>query len=147
MKILKYLLSTRAMALLLFLMATAVGIATFVENSYDTITAKELIYNAKWFEVILFLLLLNFINNIRVYKLLKWEKWSILLLHVGFIIAIIGAGVSRYIGFEGVMLVEENNTSSEIFSSEPYFIVKAHNDTIQYTQKLENFSKRFLTII
>ena len=145
MKILKYLLSTRAMALLLFLMATAVGIATFVENSYDTITAKELIYNAKWFEVILFLLLLNFINNIRVYKLLKWEKWSILLLHVGFIIAIIGAGVSRYIGFEGVMLVEENNTSSEIFSSEPYFIVKAHNDTIQYNGEFQHYFSEVFT--
>ena len=43
MKWLDYLLSTRAMALLLLLMASAVGVATFIENSYDTITAKVLI--------------------------------------------------------------------------------------------------------
>ena len=52
MKWFDYLLSTRAMALLLLLMASAVGVATFIENSYDTITAKVLIYNAKWFELI-----------------------------------------------------------------------------------------------
>ena len=68
MKWFDYLLSTRAMALLLLLMASAVGVATFIENSYDTITAKVLIYNAKWFELILFLLLINFINNIKTYQ-------------------------------------------------------------------------------
>ena len=83
MRILNHLLSTRFMAVLLFAMAASIGVATFIENEYDTITAKELVYNAKWFELILFLLLLNFINNIRTYQLLKWKKWSILLLHFG----------------------------------------------------------------
>ena len=55
-------------------MAVSIGVATFIENEYDTITAKELVYNAKWFELILFLLLLNFINNIKTYQLLKWKK-------------------------------------------------------------------------
>ena len=41
MKILKHLLSARFMAVLLFIMAIAIGIATFIENEYDTITAKE----------------------------------------------------------------------------------------------------------
>ena len=123
MKWFDYLLSTRAMALLLLLMASAVGVATFIENSYDTITAKVLIYNAKWFELILFLLLINFINNIKTYQLLKWKKWSILMLHIGFIITLIGAFVTRYIGFEGVMLIQENTSSQQIFSSEPYLPV------------------------
>ena len=98
MKILKHLLSARFMAVLLFIMAIAIGIATFIENEYDTITAKVLVYNAKWFELVLLLLLLNFINNIKTYQLLKWKKWSVLLLHFGFIIALLGAFISRYIG-------------------------------------------------
>ena len=57
MKILKHLLSARFMAVLLFMMAIAIGIATFIENEYDTITAKVLVYNAKWFELVLLLLL------------------------------------------------------------------------------------------
>ena len=131
MRILNHLLSTRFMAVLLFAMAASIGVATFIENEYDTITAKELVYNAKWFELILFLLLLNFINNIRTYQLLKWKKWSILLLHFGFIIALLCAFFSRYFGYEGVMLVQEKQTSSEIFSSEPYLQIKVHDDTLQ----------------
>ena len=50
MKILNHLLSTRFMAILLFVMAGSIGVATFIENEYDTITAKELVYNAKWFD-------------------------------------------------------------------------------------------------
>ena len=86
MKILNHLLSTRFMAILLFVMAGSIGVATFIENEYDTITAKELVYNAKWFELVLLLLMLNFLNNIRTYQLLKWKKWSTLLLDFGFVI-------------------------------------------------------------
>ena len=147
MKILNLLLSTRFMALLLFAMASSIGVATFIENEYDTITAKELVYNAKWFELILLLLLLNFMNNIRVYQLLKWKKWSVLLLHFGFIIALLGAFFSRYFGYEGVMLVEEKQTSNEIFSSEPYFQVKVHDDTLQYNESLQHYFSKVFTIL
>ena len=132
------------MAVLLFLMAASIGIATFIENSYDTITAKVLIYNAKWFEIILFLLMLNFLNNIKKYNLLSWKKWSILMLHLGFVIALIGSFVTRYVGFEGVMIIKEQpivdgvisieNASkvSNIFSTEPYFQVHANDDSTKF---------------
>ena len=145
MRILNHLLSTRFMAVLLFAMAASIGVATFIENEYDTITAKELVYNAKWFELILFLLLLNFINNIRTYQLLKWKKWSILLLHFGFIIALLGAFFSRYFGYEGVMLVQEKQTSSEIFSSEPYLQIKVHDDTLQYNESIQHYFSKVFT--
>ena len=144
MKIINHILSARFMAVLLFIMAAAIGIATFIENEYDTITAKELVYNAKWFELVLLLLMLNFINNIKTYKLLKWKKWSVLLLHFGFIIALFGSFVSRYFGYEGVMLIQEDDKSSEIYSSDPYFQLKVHNDSIQYNEEQQhNFSKVF----
>ena len=145
MKILKHLLSARFMAVLLFIMAAAIGTATFIENEYDTITAKELVYNAKWFELVLLLLLLNFINNIKTYQLLKWKKWSVLLLHFGFIIALFGAFVSRYIGYEGVMLVQENDTSNQIYSSEPYFQITVHNDSIQYSEEQQHYFSQVFT--
>ena len=145
MKILKHLLSAKFMAVLLFIMAAAIGTATFIENEYDTITAKELVYNAKWFELVLLLLLLNFINNIKTYQLLKWKKWSVLFLHFGFIIALVGAFVSRYIGYEGVMLVQEKDNSNQIFSSEPYFQIKVHNDSIQYNEEQQHYFSQVFT--
>ena len=144
MKLVNHILSAKFMAVLLLIMAAAIGVATFIENEFDTITAKELVYNAKWFELVLLLLMLNFINNIKTYQLLKWNKWSVLLLHFGFIIALLGSFVSRYFGYEGVMLIQENDNSSEIYSSEPYFQLKVHNDSIQYNEEQQhNFSKVF----
>ena len=115
-----------------------------MENTYDTITAKVLIYNAKWFELILLLLMLNFINNIKVYNLWQLKKWYVLLLHFGFIIALIGSFVTRYIGYEGVMLIQENDSSNNIYSSEPYFQLKVHDDSLQYySEKQHYFSSVF----
>lgn len=53
-KLLNFLYSTRLMAILFFLFATAMAIATFIENDYGTQTSKALIYNAWWFEAIMF---------------------------------------------------------------------------------------------
>ena len=119
------------MALLLFLFIVAIGTATFIENSYDTITARVVIFNAKWFEFILVLLLINFTYNIKRYGLFSKKKWTMLTIHIGFIVVILGAGVTRYFGYEGVMLIPEKESSNSIFTSDPYFQVFAHNEKQQ----------------
>ena len=121
------------MAILLFLFIISIGLATFIENSYDTITARVVIFNAKWFELILVLLVINFTNNIRRYNLFSKKKWTMLTIHIGFIVVILGAGVTRYFGYEGVMLIPENKSVSNIFSSDPYFQIFAHNEKQQFT--------------
>lgn len=45
-KLINILISTRTMAVLLFVYAFAMAYATFVENDYGTPTAKALIYEA-----------------------------------------------------------------------------------------------------
>lgn len=126
------------MAILLLLFSIAIGVATFIENSYDTITARVLIFSAKWFELILLLLMINFSYNIKRYGLFSKKKLSMLLIHIGFIVVILGAGVTRYIGYEGVMLIPEKESVNEIFSADPYFQIFAHNDNQQFifTDKL-----------
>ena len=121
------------MAVLLFLFIIAIGLATFIENSYDTITARVLIFNTKWFELILVLLVINFTNNISRYKLFSKKKWTMLTIHIGFIVVIIGAGVTRYFGYEGVMLIPEDKAVNNIYSSDPYFQIFAHNEKQQFT--------------
>lgn len=71
------LISTRTMAVLLLVYAFAMAYATFLENDYGTPTAKALIYEAKWFELIMVLLILNFIGNIGRYRLWKKDKWPV----------------------------------------------------------------------
>ena len=62
------LISTRTMAVLLLVYAASMAYATFLENDYGTPTAKALIYEAKWFEFVMLLLILNFIGNISRYR-------------------------------------------------------------------------------
>ncbi len=112
------------MAVLMLLYAISMAVATFVENDYGTPTAKALIYEAKWFEAIMFLLILNFIGNIGRYRLFRREKWPILVFHLAFILIFIGGAITRYISFEGVMHIREGESSNEIVTDKTFLKVK-----------------------
>ena len=108
------------MAVLFIVFATAMAFGTFIESWYSTETARIWIYNATWFEVIMVFFVINFIGNISKYKLLRKEKWPVLTLHLSWILIIIGAFVTRYISFEGMMPIREGN-SEKVFYSDKTF--------------------------
>ncbi len=122
-KIVSFLFSTRLMAILFVSYAFAMGIGTFIESKYNTDTAKILVYNAWWFEAIHVFFVINFIGNIKRYQLLKKEKWATLLLHLSFIFIILGAFVTRYISYEGVMPIREGAAENQIFSEKTFLTV------------------------
>jgi len=122
-KIISLLVSTRLTAILFITFSAAMGIGTFIESMHGTDAARILIYNAFWFEIMMILFLINFIFNIKRYNLLSRPKLGILLMHLSWILIIIGAGVTRYIGYEGVMPIREGNTSNEFLSSDTYLTV------------------------
>src|SRR6056297_310130 len=122
----KIFFSTRLMAVLFIAFATAMAVGTFVESMYSTETARIWIYNATWFEVIMVFFVINFIGNISRYRLLRLEKWPVLVLHLSWILIIIGAFVTRYISFEGMMPIREGETENVFYSDKTYFT--AHID-------------------
>lgn len=119
-KLQNILFSTRLMSILIVVYFVAMAIATFVENDYGTQTSKALIYNAWWFELIMFLLTLNFIGNIFRYRLYRKEKWPVFLFHIAFIVILLGAFVTRYFGFEGMMPIREGQVSNTILTDKTY---------------------------
>lgn len=129
-----FLYSTRLMAVLFFLFATAMGVATFIENDFGTQTSKALVYNTWWFEVIMIFFVINFFGNIFRYKLLRKEKWPVLMFHVAFLFIIIGAGVTRYVGFEGIMLIDEGETTNKFLSETTYVNLIVDNNEVQKTK-------------
>ena len=122
-KLLESIYSSKATLVLLLIFATAIAIATFVEQTYDTETAKLLIYNSRWLELLYILLIINFIGNIKRYLLLKREKISGFIFHIAFIVMIIGAGISRYTGYEGMMHIREGSSSNLIYTNTPYLSI------------------------
>lgn len=117
----RLLFSTRTMTALLLLFGISMGAATFVENAYDTDTAKTLIYNSTWFEILMLWLIVLFAANIKTYHLTKREKWPLLLFHLAFIFMFIGGAITRYVSFEGQMPIKEKQTTNEIISDLTYF--------------------------
>ncbi len=123
--------------ILLVIFAIAIGYATFIENDYGTITAKILIYNSRWFEILLFLLSINLIGSIFHYKLIRKKKWTVVLFHIAFVVILIGALVTRYYGYEGTMHIRENSSSDFIISDATYVTIRAKSGDQQVEESEE----------
>jgi cytochrome c biogenesis factor len=107
-KIFSLLFSTRLMAFLFIAFALAMAAGTFIEDAYNTDTARVIVYNAVWFEVIMVFFVINFIGNIKRYQLHKKENWATLLLHLSFILIIVGVNLSPYhISWKSICSVHE----------------------------------------
>ncbi|NHM01019.1 cytochrome c biogenesis protein [Flavobacterium difficile] len=119
-KLLSALYSTRLMALLFIVFAAAMAAGTFIEDAYNTETARIWVYNAWWFEAIMVFFLINFFGNIKRYQLHKREKWATLLLHLSWIFIIIGAFITRYVSYEGLMPIREGASANTVYSDLPH---------------------------
>ena len=112
---LKHILSMKMAVLVLFIFGVVLGVATFIENDYGTQTAQSLIYKAQWFEVFLAYFTAILIYNIIKYKSYK-SKPAVFLFHFSFLIIAIGALITRYIGYEGIMHIREGDSSNIMVS-------------------------------
>ncbi|WP_223033477.1 cytochrome c biogenesis protein CcsA [Hanstruepera marina] len=122
-KLSKILFSTRLTAFLFIAFAAAMAIGTFMDAGQETSPTpytRNLIYNTWWFEAIMLMFVVNFIGNIKRYRLWCKEQWATLTLHLSFILIIIGAGITRYIGFEGMMAIREGDTEHVFLSQKTY---------------------------
>ena len=129
-KILNFLFSFPFMGFLLLVMAFSMGIATFVENSYGTEAAQGLIYKSLWFSLVLVLLAINLAVNFIRHKMYSRQRIAVGIFHISFIIILIGAGITRFISFEGMMHIREGQSSDFILSTEDFLTVKSGNQTV-----------------
>ncbi|GGG51336.1 cytochrome c biogenesis protein [Bizionia arctica] len=107
------------------------AIGTFLDAGQDTSPTpytRNLIYNTWWFEAIMLVFMINFIGNIPKYRLWRKEKWATLIMHLAFILIIVGAGITRYISFEGMMLIREGETENSILSHKTYITAYIDGD-------------------
>ncbi|GGD06926.1 cytochrome c biogenesis protein CcsA [Hyunsoonleella pacifica] len=130
-KLAKILFSTRLTAILFIAFAAAMATGTFMDAGQDTSPtpySRNLIYNTWWFEAIMGLFVVNFVGNIFRYRLYKKEKWATLILHLSFIFILLGAGITRYISFEGMMAIREGTTENTFLSQKTYITGRIHGD-------------------
>jgi cytochrome c-type biogenesis protein CcsB len=122
-KIANFLFSTKLTAVLFILFAAAMATGTILDRNMETSPTpytRQLIYNAWWFETIMVFFVINFVGNISRYKLWRKEKWATLILHLSWILIIVGAAITRYIGYEGIMSIREGATENQFLSQKTY---------------------------
>ena len=124
-KISSFLFSMLFTGILVVIFAISIGYATFIENDYGTITAKILIYNSLWFEILLLVMCINLIGSIFANKLIAQKRWPGILLHFSFVIIFTGAAITRYYGYEGTMHIREGESSKTILSEPTFIQIKA----------------------
>jgi cytochrome c-type biogenesis protein CcsB len=133
----KFLFSMQLMAALMILFAVAIAFATFIENDFGTTTAKAVIYNTFWFELIMALLIINFIGNIPRYKFLTKKKLTVFTFHFAFIIILIGAFITRYVGEEGYMHIREGKSTNQMLSARTYLKADVFTNNSGYSYASE----------
>jgi len=151
-KIINFLFSTRLTGVLFVLYAVAMAAGTFIDANQETSPTpltRTLIYHSFWFKAIMFLFVINFIGNIFKYKLLRKEKWSVLLFHLAFIMIIFGAAITHYFSFEGMMSIREGETQNKFLSSKTYittlvdgnYVINGETQRLSSTKEVD-FSHR-----
>ncbi len=126
------------MAFLFLALAFAMAAATLIESRFGTSTARALVYNTHWFELLWGLFALNLINNIIRYRFFTTRRLTLGLFHISFIIMILGAAITRYFSYEGIMHIREGESANYILSSDDYFYASLGE---QKTEKKVRFSE------
>jgi cytochrome c-type biogenesis protein CcsB len=100
----------------MILLGISIGVATFIENDYGTQSAQAVVYKARWFEALLLLFSIAVLNNIAAFKMYCRPKWGQLTLHAAFLLIAVGALVTRYVGYEGVLHLRNAQASNMMVS-------------------------------
>ncbi|MFM6945974.1 MAG: cytochrome c biogenesis protein CcsA [Flavobacteriales bacterium] len=124
-KLLSTLFSMRWASIGLIVFLVAIAVATFIESSHGIQAAKITIYNASWFEGLLLYLALALVSNIFHYQMWKREKIAMFSFHLSFLIILLGAAVTRFMSFEGLMVIKEGTSKNFIYTADPYLLVNA----------------------
>ena len=125
----RFFASRELMGLTMVAFAFCIAIATFIENDFGNITARIKVYDAWWFKLLLLVFCLNLIGVIFHFKLYQRAKISIFLFHLAFIFIILGAAITRYIGYEGQLSVREGDSTRQMVSTSNYITVRVRSTT------------------
>lgn len=134
--IIKIMASVKLTLILLVIFAFACGIATFIESESGTETARAQVYNARWFEVLLGLLALNLVFALTRLRNVWPRKVGYLLVHVAMIVILLGAGMTRFLGYEGSMHIREGASANTILSRDDYVALRVGDEQAAFKTRL-----------
>ena len=117
----------------LFFIISQIWATIGFNSSYES---WNMVYGSKWFEIIMWLLGINLIGIMFKYK--TYKKFPIFLLHFSIVVILIGAGITRYFGYEGSLHLKDGETKNFIVIKSK-LTNKKYNKNIGFSVKLDKF--------
>ncbi len=139
----KLFFSYKVMLFMLFLLGLGAGVATFIESVYDTTSAKIMVYDATWYEGVMLLLTLSLIGIMYKYKM--WKKFGAFIVHLAFVAILVGAALTRYFGYEGVIHIREGLSENEMLTVKSYFTIKTEKEFLEYPLALGQIGNNYFS--
>lgn len=124
--------SWKIVLILLIHYAVLLGAATIVEHVASTAAARAHIYNNPLFYLLQLILVISFIGLAYKHRLWQQKKYGVLVLHVSFIVILLGALITNLFGFEGIVHIREGEASSIMYSPEKKY-------ELPFSIRLDNF--------
>ena len=118
--VLRFFSSLQLTVYLLLFIGAASAVATFIESSHGAVGAKALVYNTRWFEAALLLLAVNLV--LILFKRMPYtgRQTGFVLVHIAIIVILLGAGITRFFGYEGLMAIREGDSTDFIYSNQDH---------------------------
>ena len=133
--------SLKLSAGLLIVVAIASAKATFIESDFGREAAYDLVYAARWFEVLLFLVTISL-------TLLFFKRWpykprnfGFMLVHIAIVVILISSGITRYMGFEGVMPIREGQSAGYYQSDKSHLQAILEDEKATYPVRLWKYGE------
>jgi hypothetical protein len=132
----RFLSSLQLTIYLLLFIGAASAVATFIESSYGADGARALVYNTRWFEAALALLAINMILVLIKRMPYTGRQTGFVLMHIAVIVILIGAGITRFFGYEGFMPIREGDSTNFIFSARDHVKLDVDGETASFPVRL-----------
>lgn len=117
--------------LLLLLAVVVIAAATFVEASYGTAVAHERIYNSVAFKLLWAAIAVS--GCVLLWKRRLWHRWTVLLIHLGFLIILAGALLTNLMGKKGMLHLREGIPASR-------FVSDGRMEELPFLVRLDSFN-------
>ena len=134
-KIIEYFFSLEATIILLLIFAAVLIYATLGFPNDEQ--AWIYVYGSRWFELIIWLIGINLSGVMVRYK--TYKKPSIFVIHVAILVILLGAAITRYFGYSGILHLRIGQTSSN------FMLTKRNDPTatkmvpLGFSIRLDNF--------
>ena len=102
--------------ILVFFLVIAIAVATVLENRFDTHYAMQHVYGAWWFIGLWAILALA--GCWLIYKKKMWRQPSVFLLHLSFLVILIGALTTHITSHRGMVHLREGETSRSYWAKD-----------------------------